>query len=381
MWTTKRAWSPLIMFMRNSLSIAAVAGGLILAGPAWAQETVRIDLPSDAPLSLVSADWSSTRTDPRGGALVVDLHTALRLRNASQATIRGVTLLVLAQEVTPGGKASVAVPSLNAGAGEVFPIRIDLRLLRPSQAGTGPLVRIQLDGVLFDDLSFYGPNKLNSRRAMTVWELEARRDRLYLKSVLTARGPEGLREEVLASLARDAERPRLDVQIARRGRATNWDSAQAVQFAFLRFPDAPVEPVAGMARIRGREAGDAVLEVRNRSGRSVRYLEIGWIFQDRQNREYLAGSVPAELNLAPGQTSRIATETSLQFSQPVAVESMKGFVSQVEFDDGKVWIPSRADLHSRELEPLIAPSPEEQRLTNLYRKKGLQGLVDELNRF
>ena len=68
-------------------------------------------------MSLVSADWSFTRTDPRGGALVVDLHTSLRLRNASQATIRGVTLLVLAQEVTPGGKASVSVPSLKCVGG------------------------------------------------------------------------------------------------------------------------------------------------------------------------------------------------------------------------------------------------------------------------
>ncbi|MCW5983119.1 MAG: hypothetical protein KIT09_33830 [Bryobacteraceae bacterium] len=366
--------------MCNSVILAA-AGSILAAGAAVAQETVKIDFPAEAPLSVVSADWSSTRTDPRGGALVVDLHTSLRLRNAGQATIRGVTLLVLAQEVTPGGKASVTVPSLSAGAGEVFPVRIDLRLLRPSQTAAGPLVRIQLDGVLFDDLSFYGPNKLNSRRAMTAWELEARRDRQYLKSVLAARGPEGLREEVLVSMAREAERPRLDVQIARRGRATNWDAAPAVQFAFLRFPDSPVDPVAGMARMAGQEAGGATLEVRNRSDRPIRYLEIGWIFQDRQNREYLAGSVPAEVTIAPGQTSRIATETSLRFTQPFAVEAMKGFVSQVEFEDGRVWIPSRSDLRDRELEPLLAPSPEEQRLTNIYRKKGLRGLVEELNRF
>jgi hypothetical protein len=32
---------------------------------------------------------------------------------------------VLAQEVTPGGKASVAVPSLNVASGETFPVRVD----------------------------------------------------------------------------------------------------------------------------------------------------------------------------------------------------------------------------------------------------------------
>jgi hypothetical protein len=357
-----------------------LAGCLALAaGPAAGQETVSIDFPIGAPISVVSADWSSTRTDPRGGALVIDLHTALRLRNSGQATIRAVTLLVLAQEVTPGGKASVSVPSLDASSGDVFPIRIDLRLLRPAQAGAGPLVRVQLDGVLFDDLSFYGPNRLNSRRIMTVWELEARRDRQHFKAVLAARGEEGLREEVLSSLAREAERPRLDVQVARNGRSTNWDAAQALQFAFLRFPDAPVELVSGMARMRGQEAGDATLEVLNSSARPVRYLEIGWIFQDRQHREYLAGSVPADVEIAPGKTTKIATETSLRLSQPLAVGGMKGFVSQVEFEDGKIWIPTRADL--RGLEPLLAPSPEEQRLTNIYRKKGLQGLMAELDRF
>jgi len=33
------------------------------------------------------------------------------------------------------------------------------------------------------------------------------------------------------------------------------------------------------------------------------------------------------------------------------------------------------------LDRLIGPSPEEQRLVNLYRKKGLEALIDELNRF
>jgi len=52
---------------------------------------------------------------------------------------------------------------------------------------------------------------------MTTWELEAQRDRKYFKGVLEARGAEQLRQDVLASLARQAERPRLDVQMARAG--------------------------------------------------------------------------------------------------------------------------------------------------------------------
>jgi hypothetical protein len=48
---------------------------------------------------------------------------------------------------------------------------------------------VGLDGVLFDDFSFYGPNQLDSKRSMMVWETEAQRDRQYFKSILaTVRG-------------------------------------------------------------------------------------------------------------------------------------------------------------------------------------------------
>ncbi len=47
---------------------------------------------------------------------------------------------------------------------------------------------MKLDGILFDDLSFYGPDNLHSRRTMTVWELEARRDRQYFRKLLDQPG-------------------------------------------------------------------------------------------------------------------------------------------------------------------------------------------------
>src|SRR5512140_3839619 len=164
------------MSMRGRI---AILGLLTAASAAWAQapdarSSVKINLPPDSPVTLVSADWGESRATPRGGAMQLDLHASLQLRNAGPRRVRGVTLLVLAQDVTPGGKASVSAPSLDVGAAEVFPVRIDLRLLRP--LGGGPLVEVGLDGVLFDDLSFYGPDRLNSRRSMTSWELEARRD-------------------------------------------------------------------------------------------------------------------------------------------------------------------------------------------------------------
>jgi hypothetical protein len=294
---------------------------------------------------------------------------------------------VTAQEVAAGGKASVAVPSLNVGAGETFPVRIDLRLLRPLFPA-GPLVQVSLDGVLFEDLSFFGPNRLNSRRSMTVWEMEAQRDRRYFKSVLVAEGEEGLRQTLLKSLARQAELPRIDMQVARGGRATNLEAERPVEFAFLRWPDSPVEPLGGMARIAGNEARAASLEVRNRSQQPVRYFEIGWIIRDAEGRQYLAGSVPASdpgLNLAPGQKSRVLQDASLRFSsapgRPLSITGMSGFVSQVEFADGSVWIPSRAALSDPALARVVAPSPEEQRLTDLYRKRGLAAVLTELKKF
>jgi hypothetical protein len=372
------------MSTRNSFALVAL--GLTAA---WAQapqtaSSVKVNFPNDSPVTLVSADWGESRTEARGSALVLDLHTSLTLRNATQQRIRGVTLLVQAQEVTPGGKASVTVPSLDVGAGETFPIRIDLRLLRPMLIGGGPLAEVGLDGVLFDDLSFYGPNRLNSRRSMTVWELEARRDRRYFRSVLEARGPEVLRQEMVATLARLADGPQLDVQVIRRGRATAaLAQERPLQFAFLRMPDAPLEPLRGMARVAGAEARAPHIEVVNRSSRPVRYFEIGWIIQDRDGREFLAGSVPsANAQLAPGATSEVGEDAALRFSrrpgQPVAIGGMTGFVSQVEFADGTLWIPSRAALADPRLAAALPPSPEQQRLADLYRRKGLAALVNEL---
>jgi hypothetical protein len=351
------------------------------------RSSVKINFPPDSPLALVSADWGESRASARGGAMVLDLHSALSLRNTGSAHIRAVTLQVLAQDVTPGGKGSVSVVSLNAGPGETIPVRIDLRLLKPLQAGAGPLVQVSLDGVLFDDLTFYGPNKLDSRRVMTVWEMEARRDRQYFKSLLQAHGAEGLRREILDALARQAERPRLDVQMARGGPATNIQPERTVQFSFLRLPDSPVDLMAGAARVAGNEARAPELEVRNRSDRPVRHVEIGWIIRDSAGRDYLAGSVPGDIGggLPPGKSTLITQQTSLRFSagpgQPVNVSEMTGFVTHVEFGDGKVWVPARAALAEPRLSRVLAPSSEEQRLTGIYRRKGLAALTEELKKF
>jgi hypothetical protein len=153
------------------------------------------------------------------------------------------------------------------------------------------------------------------------------------------------------------------------------------------MPGAPVQPVEGSALIAGNEARAPQIEVVNQSPRPVRYVEIGWLVKDRDGQEYLAGSVPGSASamlLPPGQHSRLLPDTSMTFSRsgrPVEIQGMTGFVSQVEFADGKVWVPSRDEMKSSPLLRVIPASSEEQRLLDIYSNKGLAALVAELNRF
>src|SRR5579885_2655451 len=117
--------------MRNRAILAALA---CAAGAPWlpAQGLSRkVNLPADSPVTLVSVDWGGTEATARGGAFFLDVHASLALRNSSQKRVRAITFAVLSQEVTPGGKGSVSVPSLDVAPGDVFPVGIDLRLLRP----------------------------------------------------------------------------------------------------------------------------------------------------------------------------------------------------------------------------------------------------------
>ncbi len=371
----------------STLIRAALTSALLLAGAVSAlaqgtrldpRSTMHITLPEDSPITVVSADWGESTVSPRGGAMLLDLHTSLSFRNSGNRKIRSVTLLVQAQEVTPGGRASVSVPSLNVNPGENFPIRIDLRLLRPLQAGTGPLVEIQLDGVLFDDLSFYGANKLNCRRSMTVWELEARRDRQHFRNILARSGNEGLRAAVLESLTNQSERMQMDARIAQSGRSTTTRSERQIEVAFLNPQSSPLALEQGMVRIADNEARSPRLQLRSQTDKPVRGVEIGWMIGDGRGREFVSGAVPIEVALQPRSKSFLVQDVTLKFTQPggtpIPINEMKAYLSSVEFADGSMWIPPHGSRGP-------TPSPEEQRLTELYRKRGIDALVQELQRF
>jgi hypothetical protein len=392
------------------LPLAGVPVALLAQTPALragsdASSSVKIDLPADSPVTLISASTGQSQVTPRGGMLVLDLHMSLTLRNSASRPVRGVVLLITAQEFTPGGKGAVARPCIDIPPGQNFTLPVDLKLAKPVQMATGPLVHVQLDGVVFDDLSFYGPNRLkSSQRDLTLWEVEAQRDRAYYKQVLQAKGEDGLRREVLASLAKEGERPQLDVALSR-GRSVGSAVASGAaggadseaQFAFLRMPDQPVLPVQGQASIAGNEVNSPWIEIQNLSKKPVRYVEIGWVVRDKDGNQYLVGSVPGSGVTAlsasgntpgsvvePGQRGRLEPDATMRFShagRPIGIDSMTGFVRQVEFADGKVWVPSRKDLNSSSLLRSMAPSTEEQRLLDIYARQGIGALVADLNRY
>jgi hypothetical protein len=393
---SKLSSAPSVVSRARKQAVAPLSLILLTAGLLTAQdklnpsESFKFNLPDDSPLSILSSNYENSHAAARGGALVIDLHMSVTLRNQDHRRVRGLTMLIAAQEGAPGGRASQTLTPLDVGPNESFPVRIDVSLIRPLQSSGGPLVQVSLDGVLFDNLSFYGPDRLHSKRSLTAWEMENRRDRKYLKQILAAKGPEGVQSEMIDSINRQSASRGIDVQVTRGARVT----AQAAttpdvhaQFSFLQIPDSPVQHVEGWAEISGNEARDARIQVRNNSRSTVRYVELGWLLKDEDSREFLAGSVPAfddALYLPANQQGRLFQDASLKFSKganrPLNIKSMRAYVSQVEFGDGKVWVPSREALVQSRLLEIVPPSPEEQRLAGLYLKKGAEAVIQDLSR-
>jgi hypothetical protein len=369
----------------------AVAPGLLAQETPLSKNAISVNMPPNSPVSVISISSDQSRATAMGAAMRLDLDMVLMLRNSSPSHIRGITLRVISQEAVPGGKGSVTKVSLNVGQGEVFPVDIHMQLVRPTQVASGPLVQVDLDGVLFQDLSFYGVDKLNSRRYLIACEMEAQRDRAYFKQVLMQSGREGLKKAMLESLARQSELPSLNVRVGRGNGPVVASAAlpeeHEARFAFVQFPDSPVEPLNGWARINGNEARAPQIDVRNTSAKPVKYVEFGWLVSDSAGREYMAAALPSSestLYLPAGSQAVVRQDSSLRFSsggQPVNIQKMTGFISQVEFADGKVWVPSRQNLDNPLLRKVLAPSAEELRLSHIYLSKGPDALIEELKKF
>jgi hypothetical protein len=384
--------------MRNKLIGGIALAAIVAPAQVWPQDgplttsAVSVKFPTDSPIVFVDATTGESRTAASGAALLIDLHLSLVLRNIGTRRVHSVKLGVVAQEVALGGKGSQSYTGMNVGPGETFPVRIDTQLMKPFQGG-GPLVEVRLEGVLFDDLTFYGndPNAQRlaaTQRAMTAWELEARRDREYFRRTLAQSGVEGLKQAIFASLERQRLRPRLDLRMPSGPAVTSatLGSERAEKFAFLQFRDAPVEAIGGWAEVAGNQMRSPRIEVRNLSSKPVKYVELGWLVRDESGEQYMAASLPAsgpDLYLPAGRTTQVVQDKVLDLSRsgrPLKIQGMTGFVSQVQFADGQIWVPSRQNLDEPTLRKVLPPSLEEQRLTDIYRTKGRDALLLELKR-
>ncbi|MEI9970914.1 MAG: hypothetical protein WDO73_02045 [Ignavibacteriota bacterium] len=123
--------------MTNRVVLAGFLGAAaLLAQDAPLTPTgVKFDLPADSPVVVMKVDTGTSRQIARGAAVVLDLNLSLTLRNIGSNRIHGITLRVVSQEVAMGGVGSVFQPGLNVGPGEVFPVRIVTKLMRPMQVG------------------------------------------------------------------------------------------------------------------------------------------------------------------------------------------------------------------------------------------------------
>ena len=347
-----------------------------------------VDFPRDSPVLPLSFSLGPTTVRPRGVSMALDLHASVLLRNTGNKPISGLTLRVEAQDLTPSGKGSVTVPSLDVKPGETFSVRIDMELLRPFNVAKSDraIVQVSLDCALFEDLSAYGPDKLNSRRALMVYELEARRDRRYLGRLLNDGRWAELREELNFGL-QDFSPQQLGLELLR-DPLTNGRREQPVNVGAVSFPSAPVQPLSGAAHVAGNEVRAPQIEVKNTSQKMVRSIEMGWIVRDERGRDFVAASLPAVMQLGPVQTGTMREQATLRFSrptgQPMVIDGLTAFVNDVEFADGNLWIPSRADIFQATSDPLLrralAASPEQQRLADVYRRKGVGGLTEELKK-
>lgn len=377
---------------RRGLRWTASAAALLLSAASAAgaadDKWLEVQFARDSPVLLVSFSLGPTTARPLGMSMALDLHASLVLRNTGSKAISGLTLRVEAQDLTPAGKGSVTVPSLHVEPGEAFPVRVDMELLRPFSVARseGALVQVSLDCALFNDLTAYGPDSLGSRRALMVYELEARRDRRYLAALLETQRLAQLREDLNFGL-QDFSPQQLGLELLREPRGSSRGE-QPVTVGAVSFPSSPVQTVSGAARVAGNEVRGPQIDVRNTSQKMVRSIDMGWIVRDERGRDFVAGSVPARMQLGPVETGRMSEPGTLRFShptgQPMVIDALMAFVNDVEFSDGKLWIPTRTDIDAATSDPVLrralGASPEQQRLAEIYRRKGISGLAEELRR-
>ncbi|MFN0104484.1 MAG: hypothetical protein ACKV2U_20655 [Bryobacteraceae bacterium] len=75
---------------------------------------------------------------------------------------------------------------------------------------------------------------------------------------------------------------------------------------------APVDLMAGAARISGDEAKSPHLEIRNKELKAIRHLEIGLALKDTNEQEFFAATVPCDETLARKGTAALRDSATLR---------------------------------------------------------------------
>jgi hypothetical protein len=182
--------------------------------------------------------------------------------------------------------------------------------------------------------------------------------------------------------------PRLGLELLHDPRSARGGE-RPVSVAIVSFPDAPVQMMNGTATVYKNEVRAPHVDLRNRSAKTVQNIEMGWILHDEGGSDFMAGLLPTHIQIRPVQQARIQENGVLRFSHasgsPILVDGVTAFVSNVQFEDGEWWIPSRTDISNSALDAslkrTLITSPEQQRLAEIYRRRGLTALTAELKKF
>ena len=62
------------------------------------------------------------------------------------------------------------------------------------------------------------------------------------------------------------------------------------------------------------------------------------------------------------------------------IDGMSAYVRVAHLEDGSVWVPSRTALEQSQLMNSIPVSAEEQRLSQMYRERGPDAVLEELRK-
>ena len=359
----------------------------VLSGTAAKNDLVSIKIPSDIPLQALTSDFENSELEPRGGALIIQLEGSIQFRYQGSDVIRAITLEIDTQGQMLGGRAVVALPSLDISRGETFPVHLNLRMLRPLPRPAGPLVHVTLDGILFDSLAFSGPDRLGSSHKMRVRELEARRDRAYFFSQMEKGGRQGLVTAMQASLRRQSTQLHLEARVVGEGPAIAAGESREIKLSMIQDDDAPLLLEDGKVFVRGVVSDTPSIRLRNRSVLDVQQFELGWLVGDEKGNIYSAGAVPVDAQPGLPVGSELVTSAKKRFRLnpggnrgKAVLQYMSAYVRHALLSDGSIWIPSRSSLEASRLLDVAPVSVEEQRLTRLYREQGPSAVAAEIRK-